>query len=298
MDSLCVGIVQTTLDHRVAWKSGPLMSMPEALKAESEIDKAMHAFDGHAVAPHLILMPELAAPRWLQAKLRNHADHLEAIVVAGVDYLIDKSSNKVTNEAVLILPKKWLGKRTRSPNALRRIRKTYASWEEERALDSVSYGFTKDPTVWLFDGGKAGRFAVAICYDFLDLERLAMYRGHVHHFFVLSYNRDIHSFDHAAAALSRMAFCNVVICNTGFYGGSLAVTPYREPYRRTLYRSEGPSLFSTQVVQLPVASLDHHQQCPKYGEEAEYKSRPPGYEQFPSSFATNKNLTSAKDDLA
>jgi hypothetical protein len=123
----------------------------------------------------------------------------------------------------------------------------------------------------------AGQGADPICYDFLDLERLAMYRGRVHHFFVLAYNRDFESFYHSAEAFSRMACCNVVVCNTGYYGGSLAVSPYKEPFRRTIYRSQGAQLFSSQIIELPVDSLDKHQRTWTPKKDAEFKGLPPGY---------------------
>jgi hypothetical protein len=78
----------------------------------------------------------------------------------------------------------------------------------------------------VFDAGHFGKFAIAVCYDFLDLERVAMYRSGIQHLFILAYNPDLPTFDHAAEALSRMIFCNVVVCNTGTHGGSLAVSPY------------------------------------------------------------------------
>jgi hypothetical protein len=50
-------------------------------------------------------------------------------------------------------------------------------------------------------------------------------------------------------------FCNLVICNTGFYGGSLAVAPFYQPWRRTIYKHEGAKLATSQVISLPVHDL-------------------------------------------
>ena len=71
----------------------------------------------------------------------------------------------------------------------------------------------------------------------------------------MQYNRDLGMFRSLADALSRTIYCNVVICNTGHFGGSLAVSPYYEANKRTLYAHDGRSLFTTQVVELPVRKL-------------------------------------------
>jgi hypothetical protein len=279
MEWLRVGVVQSTLDFRSAWAGSPTMSAVEEMKAENEIDRAINAFAAESSRPHLVLVPELAAPRGMMNKLQMHADRLEAIIIAGMDYRLSASgaSFSAANESILFIPKRWLGTRTRSPNTKRVIGKTYPSDAEARNLGKLGCKFEADPSVWLFDGAEIGSFAVAICYDFLDLERLAMYRGRIHHFFVLAYNRDVQSFYHVAEAFARMAVCNVVVCNTGHFGGSVAVSPYREPFRRTIYRSEGLGLFSCQIFELPVASLDSHQKAVTTDEKSEFKGRPPGY---------------------
>lgn len=121
-----------------------------------------------------------------------------------------------------------------------------------------------------------------------------MYRGRVQHLIVLSYNRDFESFYHNAEALARTLHCNVVVCNTGTYGGSLAVTPYYEPFRRTVYRHQGSRLATVQIVTLPVRELIEAQsgqfdaarttellrRRSRSHAEAEptWKSRPPNFE--------------------
>src|SRR3546814_18846668 len=76
-----------------------------------------------------------------------------------------------------------------------------------------------------------------------------------------------------------MVFCNVVICNCGHFGGSLAVSPYRQPERRTIYQHAGAGLATGQIIELPVAPLDLHQSHsdPMSDGEKAFKSLPPGY---------------------
>jgi hypothetical protein len=161
----------------------------------------------------------------------------------------------------------------------RRIGKTYPAPDEEKKLKSIDYEFKNDPSVWLFDADEIGTFGVMVCYDFLDLERITMYRGKVHHIFILALNKDATSFHHVAEAVARLVFCNVVICNCGHFGGSLAVSPFRLPERRTIFQHAGAGLATVQVIELPVADLNLHQKGdgPLEGDQKVFKSLPPGY---------------------
>jgi hypothetical protein len=255
------------------------MSACEEERAITEIRGFFAAFRQEKVPPDIIVLPELAVPTGFEPQLRRMATQMQSVVIAGFDYREGAHSGEVHNEALLIVPKRWRGKTMGSKSTTRRIGKTYAAPEEDKKLTAIGCAFKKDPSVWLFDGDSVGTFGVMVCYDFLDLERVAMYRGKVQHLFILALNKDATSFRHVAEAVSRMAFCNVVICNCGHYGGSLAVSPYRLSERRTIYQHAGPSLATAQIIDLPVASIDLHQHGldPKKDGEKEFKSLPPGY---------------------
>lgn len=277
--TLKLGVIQTSLDPAAAWASGTKMSPSEEERAITEIRGYFAAFRQDQQPPDIILLPELSVPTGFEPKLRAMANGVQSVVIAGLDYRSGSLPGHVHNEALLIVPKRWRGKAMGSRTVTRRIGKTYPAPEENKKLLSITCAFQPDPSVWLFDGDAIGTFGVMVCYDFLDLERIAMYRGKVQHLFILALNKDATSFRHVAEAVSRMVFCNVIICNCGHFGGSLAVSPYRLSERRTIYQHAGPGLSTGQIIELPVATLDLHQRGgdPVKDGIKEYKSLPPGY---------------------
>lgn len=279
---LKLGIIQTSLDPAAAWTAGPAtpkMSPCEEERAITEIRAHFAAFHQEKPPPDIIVLPELAVPSGFEAKLKAMATKMESVVIAGMDYRAGDYPGDVHNDALLIVPRKWRGKTIGAKTIVRRIGKTYPAPAEKEKLDAIPCNFKEDSSVWLLDGGQIGTFGVMVCYDFLDLERIAMYRGRVQHLFILALNKDATSFRHVAEAVARMVFCNVIICNCGHFGGSLAVSPYRLPEKRTIYNHAGPKLATGQIIELPVAALSLHQNgSPPPGGDKIFKSLPPGYQ--------------------
>ncbi|WP_454900699.1 hypothetical protein [Variovorax boronicumulans] len=94
---------------------------------------------------------------------------------------------------------------------------------------------------------------------------------------MLAYNRDLKMFESLAVSLSRTIFCNVIVCNTGYYGGSLVVSPFYDAPKRIGYAIDGGKLFSAQCVQLPVRGLDEAMRERDSKSEPIYKHLPPGF---------------------
>ena len=286
-ETLKVGVIQTSLNDNAAWidddsrswRQCVRMSFHEERRAKKEIRHYLASLKGLERQPDIVLFPELSVPIGFQRQIIRAAEKLEAIIIAGLDYRIETSLGRpaVSNEAVVVVPRKLRGETIALRTEIRRIGKTYAAPGEKKkllGLGSGSVEFVSNPTVWVFESNNLGNFGVALCYDFMDLDRIVMYRNKIQTLFVLAYNRDTTSFDHLSEALGRMLFCNVVVCNCGKFGSSHAVSPYRKPYKRTVYRHSGQDLPNAQLIELPLEGLYSQQQR---GDLEQFKSLPPGF---------------------
>ena len=275
--NLKIGFIQTIVDEEFAWiQPIPTIHMKSIAqrKAWQEIRKGFYELKDYLDRPHVIILPELTVPRGHINDLKALSKEIGSVVIAGLDF--EKiGADRVQNRVIVTVPQNW-------PEEIKSRRvstfyfgKNFFSEKESQLFNRLGYKPFPDSTTYILDAGIFGKIGVAICSDFYDIERFVIYRGQIHHMIVVSHNRDTHSFYLLAEAISRLVYCNVVICNTGYYGDSLAFSPYRHHYKRIIYRHEGQKLFSTQVVTLPVLALDKAQN--RNDPDKEFKSPPPGY---------------------
>ena len=276
-DFLRLGIVQTTVDVNAAWSRSLQMSVIEEERAVAEMQQHLASLYLETPKAQIVLLPELSVPLGFVQRLRLMAAQMNAVFIAGQDFKpLPRKRKLVVNRAAVIIPNGWMRRDHSSGTTVRYVGKTYPAWREKQHIERHGYRFQPIPEVWVFEGQRIGRFAVAICFDLLDLQRVAMYRLKIQHLFVLAYNQDIPSFNHAAEALARMVYCNVIICNTGAHGGSIAVSPYKGVDRRIIYQHSGRLLSTSQTISLPVRSLLQAQKDKwPVGKAREFKSLPP-----------------------
>jgi hypothetical protein len=268
-----IGFIQTVVEGNIAWPSGTFqMSTESEEKVWAELKKGFIDLMNGYEKPHIIVIPELSVPHGHELDLRRLANTSSSIVIAGLDFRLDH--DKAYNLATVIIPNNWPSLSPSRACSHFYFGKTFYSNEEETMFRGIAT-LVSLPEIYIMNAGEFGNIGIAICSDFFDIERFVVYKGRIHHLIIISHNKDTDSYYFLAEAISRLVYCNVIICNTGEYGDSIAFSPAKEPYQRILYRHKGQGLFSSQVVSLPVDSLDREQVTGT--KNILFKSRPPGY---------------------
>lgn len=269
-EALKVGYIQVNFDNMTAW--GPSNNITLSIKSEveeyiwQEVLKGFHKMNNHHTKPDIIVIPELTIPNPYIRDLEKLATEINCVVFAGLDWQKDATNQHIKNNAIMIIPNHWntnlksfsctttlLGKKY--PANLEKI--SIKKYNED---NGTHFKFVSDDNMYLIDAKEFGKIGFAICADFYDIERFVVYKGRVQHILILALNKDTNSFFAISEAIARLVMCNVVICNTGLYGDSLAFSPYIDSFKRMIYRNQGANLFATQVIELPVKSLIDDQQ--------------------------------------
>lgn len=279
-DYLRVAIIQTTADNKIAWGNpgNPRMDDLEAERVWQEIRDAVvpMAQLPKSRKPHIVVLPELTLPfnrEWMVFQL---ADQIGSIIMVGEDFLVDRDGN-VENRALVAIPGSWPFGDGLAVKKHFYVGKHFAAKEELIHFQNHHLRFKSGNQFYVLDTVEYGKIGISICADFYDIERYAIYKGRVQHIFVLAYNKDIKSFYFLAEAISRLVYCNVVICNTGHYGGSIAFSLYNKDHKRYVYKHEGATLFTSQIISLPVAEFVKEQAQGHLIANKNFKSQPPEY---------------------
>lgn len=276
-----VAILQTTLDSSLTWcDDKPLrMDLLEEARIWREIRDAAAPMAqlSDSRKPHFILLPELSIYPGRLGEVSMLAEQTGCIIIGGEDYYFPEPK-VAENRALITIPKKWPFGDGVSLKKQFYIGKHFAAKEEGKLLKRHEVELLSHDKFYILNAGQYGKIGISICADFYDIERYAIYKGRVQHIFILAYNRDVKSFYFLAEAISRLVYCNVIICNTGHFGGSIAFSLFDKEHKRYIYKHEGAALFTSQIITLPVASFVEEQLKNHLDQNDLFKSQPPGYE--------------------
>lgn len=286
---LKIGILQAKVDVNIAWKDNQ-GNIQQNLNNTSEkylIEQFKRAFkyfkndNNHA---DIILLSEYTIPLSYISELENYAKSLNSVIIGGLDLLVDSKKN-VLNKGVIIIPNNWESGQESKYTNISYFGKVYLTKVERNWFNTlkknqlITGDFVPTEELIIVNTGKFGNIGIVICADIYDIERIAKYKGIIQHLFVIAYNRDVRTFKVHAESISKMLMCNVVICNNGFYGDSLAFSPYKENYKKLVYEVSGCNIFNAQKIELTCSDLYELQKkisiCP--GLDDKEFSVAPGY---------------------
>lgn len=286
-NSLRVGIIQTTVNETAWYDCGQLQNNMNREASDMVMEEIRRGFNEFfnlgKKAPRIVLIPEYSIPHSGIRKLEKMARAIDAVTIGGCDLFA--TNDTARNKGVIIVPNKWPAIEPAYTNTKKFFGKRFFTKPELNWFSKIGVRGVSENINYIIDADKFGKIGVAICADFYDIERFVIYRGRIHHLIIIAYNKDKHSFGFLAEAISRLLFCNVIICNTGHYGDSLAFSPYSREYRRIIYKNSGANISASQVIELPVKPLnDEQKEASNMFQNYTYNSKlkpefkwPPGY---------------------
>lgn len=267
-----ISIIQSTCNLENLYKNREVSNINplSVLQLEKELHDAFAKINDDALKPDFVLIPELSTPNSYNRSLKRYANNLNSVIIAGMNYRI--SDKTIKNFSNIYVPKKLGNKDINFKSKIHEMGKCYQATVEKKFCKK--YKWDSDDNIYIYDAGFKGLFGIVICSDVFDIDRFSVYRGYIQNLFIIAYNKDTEFFVKIAETLSRTIYCNVIICNTGYYGDSLVYVPFKENYKRFVFRHSGQQLFTTQTIRLPLNNILKVQQKKRL---KDFKLLPPAY---------------------
>lgn len=185
----------------------------------------------------LIIFPELAVHEDDLDVLKTLAQKTHAIIFAGLSFIKNNKGQPI-NTAIWIVPKKHNGN---SNDIMRLQGKQHMTVSEEKSkvqphrpyqlMVELRHPKYKDKKGFMLTG--------AICYDATDINLSADLNDKSNVFIVSALNRDVNTFDSMVEALHYHMYQHVVLVNSGQFGGSYAMAPYKEHHEKLIAHTTG-----------------------------------------------------------
>lgn len=212
-----------------------------------------------------LIFPELFFPKeYLYKQIAKEAEESRIIILGGQEWnqTYERNGKKIIRNNGFIAIPSVLEKQSPKPKEkpiIIQFPKIYPSPGEESFVKDCGYEFESGSRLYLFKSKILGNWAILICYDYLNLPFHTLLQSKIQTLFVIAHNRDTRYYLSLSDSLHRMLFCNVIVCNTGYYGGSHAFTPYRDPNKRNVYQVIGNKIDATVTLELPLKSIYEEQ---------------------------------------
>lgn len=252
--SLTVAMVQSRLPHKQDFnREGIFLNIPlYRAKHRRHVAKVSKLIIRHIQAQQLdtpenttdkvdidiIIWPELAVHQDDMDILVQLSRKTHAIILAGIVFTNQKGIKGPNNQAVWIVPRKHNG----NQNEILRyqgkfhmmkdeVKAGIKPWRPYQLMLELKHPKFPDDAGFILTG--------SICYDATDIKLTADLTNKSNAYLIPALNRDVNTFDNMVEALHYHMYQHVVLVNTGEFGGSYAMAPYKESYNRLIAHATG-----------------------------------------------------------
>ncbi|APR66407.1 hypothetical protein CN03_05315 [Thalassolituus oleivorans] len=185
----------------------------------------------------LIVWPELSVHEDDMDILIQLSRQTHAIVLAGLGFIEQTGIEGPNNCAVWIVPRKHNG----NQNEIKRFQGKFHMMKDEqnKVQPWRPYQLFIELKHPKFKDKPGFKLTSAICYDATDIKLSADLQDKSNALLIPALNRDVGTFDTMVEALHYHMFQPVVLVNTGEFGGTYAMAPYKENHKRLIAHSTG-----------------------------------------------------------
>jgi hypothetical protein len=185
----------------------------------------------------LIVWPELSVHKDDMDVLVQLSRQTHAIVLAGLGFIEQTGIEGPNNCAVWIVPRKHNG----NQNEIKRFQGKFHMMKDEqnKVQPWRPYQLFIELKHPKFKDKPGFKLTSAICYDATDIKLSADLQDKSNALLIPALNRDVGTFDTMVEALHYHMYQPVVLVNTGEFGGSYAMAPYKESHKRLIAHSTG-----------------------------------------------------------
>ncbi|NLW04281.1 MAG: hypothetical protein GX029_03515, partial [Pseudomonadaceae bacterium] len=185
----------------------------------------------------LIVWPELAVHQDDIDVLKQLAQKTHAIIFAGLSF-IPNANGQPINTAIWLVPPKHNGNNS---NLIMRFQGKHhmTALEKDQVQPWRPYQLILELRHTQYPQKEGFKLTGAICYDATDIKLSADLADKSNAFIISALNKDVNTFDSMVEALHYHMYQPIVLVNTGEFGGSYAMAPYKEHHDKLIAHNTG-----------------------------------------------------------
>ncbi|MDN5342377.1 MAG: hypothetical protein PWP28_1252 [Oceanotoga sp.] len=200
----------------------------------------------------LIIMPEFTLPNSRIISIYKWVKENRIPIITGTEYKYNKYKKEVQNRQIIFWPYEDIFTLKISNY------KSHFNHQEKNMFTKKNISIKENKSTTIYKSNTYGSFSSLICYDALDLDKYMILQGKINNLFIISHNRDVETYIGVSEMMSKILYTNVIVANTGIYGGSVARSPYYERYKREILTFKGNDKLGFPVFEIPIKHLDDH----------------------------------------